>query len=654
LAVLGGLLISVSSLAVVPSVHAACVNEAIRIEQHATALPQCRAWEMVSPQDKNGTDVSANGLSTIAARDGDAVVFDSRAAFADTIGSGVSGHTQYLARRAAGGWASHAITPTPQPEALQSLYADTKLQTYSEDLDTAILWAYDLPAATDDTPYRNSIYTENTASGSLRTITVSQADPLEPFDFLNQVVWGISADARHLAFVTSTRLLPEAAPGVPNVYLSDDGTISLAGVLPDGSVPPGGSEVAPKNYRAAMSADGTRQLFISPAAGNSQLYQRINGERTVWISRPEGTETSTPTEVHLQAATPDGRTVFFATDSPLLDSDTNSGPDLYRYTDSPDPAHESNLTLVSHGGSFSFSDGVYGVIGASDDGDTVYYSETNGSLFVWHEGVQSLISSEILDTPALGQQLSATAWGPGWARVSADGDYLAFLSHRFGDAEPEPPVEMYLYSLATDRLLCVSCPPAGAGTSARVIPELTSGMLSITDLTARPRFLSDDGLLFFSTAESLLPADINGVLDAYSYDPASGTLALLSSGRGSEPTAFLDASASGGDVFLATRGALLSSDSDQLIDVYDARVGGGFPSPPPPAPDCLGERCRPDPIPPPAMRPIASAESTAGNLSRPNARRRGCARRRHPRRRSRCARRHSNHRAPPELHRITP
>jgi len=38
----------------------ACPNEAIRQEQSSTFLPDCRAYEMVSPVDKNGADVAAD------------------------------------------------------------------------------------------------------------------------------------------------------------------------------------------------------------------------------------------------------------------------------------------------------------------------------------------------------------------------------------------------------------------------------------------------------------------------------------------------------------------------------------------------------------------------------------------------------------------
>ena len=40
-------------------------------------------------------------------------------------------------------------------------------------------------------------------------------------------------------------------------------------------------------------------------------------------------------------------------------------------------------------------------------------------------------------------------------------------------------------------------------------------------------------------------------------------------------------SASGSDIFFPTQSELVGQDTDDLLDVYDARIGGGFPAPPP-------------------------------------------------------------------------
>src|ERR1041384_6869750 len=51
-------------------------------------LPECRAWEMVSPTDKNGGHVMPISSRTRAARDGEAVTFVSPPGVAGAQGSG--------------------------------------------------------------------------------------------------------------------------------------------------------------------------------------------------------------------------------------------------------------------------------------------------------------------------------------------------------------------------------------------------------------------------------------------------------------------------------------------------------------------------------------------------------------------------------------
>ena len=53
----------------------------------------------------------------------------------------------------------------------------------------------------------------------------------------------------------------------------------------------------------------------------------------------------------------------------------------------------------------------------------------------------------------------------------------------------------------------------------------------------------------------------------------------------------IDATPSGSDVFIKTASSLLPQDPG-LVDIYDAREGGGLPLPPPPPPPCEGEACQ--------------------------------------------------------------
>ena len=83
-----------------------------------------------------------------------------------------------------------------------------------------------------------------------------------------------------------------------------------------------------------------------------------------------------------------------------------------------------------------------------------------------------------------------------------------------------------------------------------------------------------------------MPQDTNGNTDVYEYEPAGvggctpasttfntatgGCVGLISSGVASGESEFLDASATGADVFFTTRERLVPQDVDGLLDVYDA------------------------------------------------------------------------------------
>ena len=617
----------------------ACPNEAIREQQFAAHLPDCRAFEQVSPAEKGGGDISGEGFTVIASKDGDGAVYASRTPFGDTIGSGAVGSTQYLARRGNTAWITHAITPTGRPEAIQTLTSATRLGPYSDDLTTALIAGYDLPAVADDTPGRNNMYVEDTATRALRTVTASETGIVYPYaEFIDpQVYWGLSADAKHVAFVSPTQFLPEAAPDVPNAYLWDDGVLSVAGVMPNGSIPSGGSTLDPESIRSIVSADGSSVAFSSPADNSAppQLYLRIDGEETVRISEPEGSNQVEPVGVVFQGMTPDGSNVFFVSDTPLLDEDTASGPDLYRYTVGPDPNKEANLTLISHEGS-AVSDIYSGtaLIGMSDDGERVYYHTITDNLKVWDHGETRLIATGLSRSPVFVSQLTLQGRIPGLGRVSADGNWFAYMAGG-----------MYLYDLEDDTRTCVSCSATASEGGVTVEAKVTNGTAVVTP-GARPRFLSDNGQVFFSTPRRLLPGDINGVADTYAYDGRSRALSLLTSGKGSEPSMFADASADGDDVFFLTRQRLWAGDSDDYVDLYDARADGGMPAPPSDGEHpCQAEDCQPPSTPAPAPEAIGTAAVTGrGNVKVQRHKR--CARRaRHGDKRRKCSRRkHASHR----------
>ena len=107
---------------------------------------------------------------------------------------------------------------------------------------------------------------------------------------------------------------------------------------------------------------------------------------------------------------------------------------------------------------------------------------------------------------------------------------------------------------------------------------------------------------------------MGGVRRRASCTKPVGCVNLISSGRAEGGATFLDASDDGSDAFFLTDGSLVPSDPAP-IDVYDARVGGGFPSPRPIP--CFGDACQPLPPEPEDPTPGTLRSQPSGNLPTP-------------------------------------
>jgi NHL repeat-containing protein len=87
-----------------------CANEAIRQAQSSTYLPDCRAYEMVSPPDKNQGGVDQGGVLGqklfSVSRDGDATAFCTTALFGDPPSEQGYKCAPYVSRRGPSGWAT--------------------------------------------------------------------------------------------------------------------------------------------------------------------------------------------------------------------------------------------------------------------------------------------------------------------------------------------------------------------------------------------------------------------------------------------------------------------------------------------------------------------------------------------------------------------
>ena len=106
------------------------------------------------------------------------------------------------------------------------------------------------------------------------------------------------------------------------------------------------------------------------------------------------------------------------------------------------------------------------------------------------------------------------------------------------------------------------------------------------------RFLTNDGRVFFSTSDPLVPRDTNAGVDVYEYVDGRpqrgitpGTGVAQNSTSRSEVAGLVGVSADGADVYLATYDTYVDQDHNRtFLKFYDARAGGGFVQPAPSQP----------------------------------------------------------------------
>jgi len=309
---------------------------------------------------------------------------------------------------------------------------------------------------------------------------------------------------------------------------------------------------------------------------------------------------------------------------------------LYRWSENAPPGHHLvDLTLDhepadgigSHGS--NPGSGELAIAGVSDDGDTVFFTargqlvageplqSAGAKIYRWrwnggeptvdylgsflaYQGYEE--KSEAVKLVTLGQRL-----------VTPDGKYLLIETRGRIDpvADQDNDRDAYRWDEASG-WQCVSCQSPGvpsAGSS--LILEAFTGTHNNffgTQLYGGPlsMAMTDDGRVFFTTPDALVPEDVNGETTCPStlsddsvrytcqdlYEWKEGRVSLISSGTGSEAVKLLGTTPSGDDVFFFDRQRLVGWDKDNGVDIYDARVGGGFPEPPTQPPGCEGEACR--------------------------------------------------------------
>jgi hypothetical protein len=360
-----------------------------------------------------------------------------------------------------------------------------------------------------------------------------------------------------------------------------------------------------------------------------------------------------------QGASSDGSKVFFLTTWPLLHSDGDHTMDLYEYNFNA-PPHEK-ISQVSAGGVGDATPGqgakVQGVARVSQDGSHVYFvakgvltANPRGGGCVSELSAAELAQEEathegrcrpskeadnlyVYDTLTGATGFVATlsladreAWQLKDSRsfdVTPDGRFALFTSTAdltTGDTSTVVS-QVFEYNADNERITRISIGQNGFnnnGNTELYGASIAHPVYTGTENPAPPlTSISDDGsVVVFQSSDALTSEALTGFPNVYEY--RDGSLSLLSDGQdrslqlGAIPsTALVGMDGSGEDILFTTADQLVPQDGDTQLDVYDARVAGGF-APGAASAACEGEGCQGGLVQAPVFSTPVSASQPAG------------------------------------------
>ncbi len=472
------------------------------------ALPDGRAWEMVSPPDKQGAPVEGltrEGGLLLASEGGDALTYVVDGALGEDVqGDRSPEWQQVLATRNSRGWSSQDIaTPSSKAEGVTAGQTP-EYQFFTPDLSSALVQPAGQGAEPPLAPgvTQATMYVRNDVAGTyVPLVTEANVAPGTVFGAQIHFV-GATPDLSHVVIASNVALTgPSSASGL---YDWAAGALQLVSVLPGGTPAKGLVELGYSHDSAnAISGDGSRIIWTTaeeePKLGHLYMRDTATGETiqldaAQGIAEPHGRGTA-----RFQTASSDGSRVFFTDKQRLTDDSTaeptSNRPDLYECEMVEEAGRLgcklTDLTVDQSPGANANVQGL--LLGTSEDGASAYLvaqgvlaGNENGNgetaaagkdnLYeVHYDGIRwtttfiAVLSGE--DNPEWeGNRLADTAFLT--ARVSPSGRYLAFMSaasvtgYDNVDANPEAKgardEEVYLYDASNASLRCVSCDTTGA------------------------------------------------------------------------------------------------------------------------------------------------------------------------------------------------
>jgi hypothetical protein len=605
-------------------------------------LPDCRAYELITPADTRGSlplGAMSSGFSSWLTPPSGAGAGESLSYFiSGTTLPGFEGNGRidgYTATRGAGahppqGWSSRLFAPTytqagdgevliagspgAVPGSPGGISSD---QGYS-------FWKVGPPKAFEGDLSAGSYLRTPSGFEALGKGSLGE-DPEADSRFL-------SPGGAHAIFSSDAHLEPGAPPASTLAIYDRAAGAAEAEVIsvppPPPSEPSPAEEAEYEDLREEFET--TDAIYRGSSEDGTAIAFSLGG--SLYLHRAGTTTEIAEAPTTFAGVSADGKRVFYlgsgSQPGVLVACDLAQAP----CTGADQIAADGIFLNVSADGSHVFFDSKDAIAGtgANANGEEAQAGEHN--LYVWGGGSTDFVAR--LDPrdfesfagdqgEKLDLWLAAIAGSPGQSplRSTPDGEVLLFQSHaKLTDYDNEEVGEIYRYDPAAtpdEQLLCVSCDPTGAAPSTDALLQDLSNSSPVSAEALIPNQTADGAAVFFQSPDRLLPEDSNTVQDVYEWKahgsgkPAcerpGGCLALISSGQGDSPSFLYSMTSDAHDVFISTPEKLVPSDLPGSPSTYDVRIDGGIPEQSSGAP-CRGDACQGQGSSPPAL----PAPSTVG------------------------------------------